>query len=99
VRTEPTSSAKASKKNSGFALAAAKYGNSGVMTFLVNHQVAVFQKNLGASTARTAAGMTAYNPDNTWQRVTDAGAPPSGAEVNEVKERSPCSEMIRGQQQ
>jgi hypothetical protein len=65
----------------GFALVAypAEYGNSGVMTFLVNHQGIVFEKDLGASTARVAGGMTAFNPDNTWQRVTNAGVPQTGA--------------------
>ena len=44
----------------GFALVAypAEYGNSGVMTFVVNHQDVVFQKDLGLSTARVAGAMT-----------------------------------------
>lgn len=55
----------------GFALVAypATYGNSGVMTFLVNHKGEVFQKDLGANTARIASRMTAFNPDRTWSRV------------------------------
>ena len=65
----------------GFALVAypAEYMNSGVMTFLVNHQGNVYEKDLGPNTARIAAGMTAFNPDNTWRRVTDAAQPPTGA--------------------
>jgi hypothetical protein len=65
----------------GFALVAypAEYKNSGVMTFLVNHQGNVYEKDLGRNTARIAAGMTAFNPDNTWRRVTDAAQPPTGA--------------------
>ena len=57
----------------GFALVAypAEYRNSGVMTFLVNHQGDIYEKDLGPNTARIASGMTAFNPDNTWQRVTD----------------------------
>jgi hypothetical protein len=57
----------------GFALVAypAEYRNSGVMTFLVNHQGNIYEKDLGPNTARIASGMTAFNPDNTWQRVTD----------------------------
>jgi hypothetical protein len=62
----------------GFALVAypAEYRNSGVMTFLVNHQGNVYEKDLGPNTARIAAGMTAFNPDKTWRRVTDAAQPP-----------------------
>jgi hypothetical protein len=60
----------------GFALVAypAEYRNSGVMTFLVNHQGNVYEKDLGPNTARIAASMTAFNPDNTWRRVTDAAS-------------------------
>jgi Protein of unknown function (DUF2950) len=65
----------------GFALVAypAEYGNSGIMTFLVNHQGNVYEKDLGPNTARIAAGMTAFNPDNTWRRVTDTTQPSTGA--------------------
>jgi hypothetical protein len=58
----------------GFALVAypAQYGNSGVMTFLVNHQGTVYEKDLGPQTPGIAAGMTAFNPDGTWQRVSEA---------------------------
>jgi DUF2950 family protein len=65
----------------GFALVAypAEYRNSGVMTFLVNHQGNVYEKDLGPDTARIAAGMTAFNPDSTWRRVADAAQPPTEA--------------------
>ncbi len=55
----------------GFALIAtpAEYGNSGVMTFIVNHDGAVFQKDLGPETSRLAANVTAFNPDATWRKV------------------------------
>jgi hypothetical protein len=55
----------------GFALVAfpAQYGNSGVMTFIVNHQGKVFQKNLGTNTASIASAMKEYNPDKTWTEV------------------------------
>lgn len=61
----------------GFALVAypAEYGNSGVMTFVVNHQGVVFQKNLGAATANVAERMTTFNPDQTWQRVEGQAIP------------------------
>ena len=45
------------------------YGNSGVMTFLVNHTGTIFQKDLGESTARIASRMTTFNPDHTWKKV------------------------------
>jgi hypothetical protein len=58
----------------GFALVAypAEYRNSGVMTFLVNHRGDVYEKDLGPNTARIAGGITAFNPDNTWRRVTES---------------------------
>jgi len=65
----------------GYALVAypAAYRNSGIMTFLVNHQGDVYQKDLGPNTAGIAAGMTAFNPDSTWQRVTDTAQLGAGA--------------------
>ena len=65
----------------GFALVAypAEYGNSGVMTFVVSHRGTVFEKDLGPNTARIAGGMTAFNPDSTWQQVSEPEA--SGAGV------------------
>jgi hypothetical protein len=55
----------------GFGLVAypAEYGNSGVMTFLVNHTGVVYQKNLGPDTARRVVRLTSYNPDKTWEKV------------------------------
>jgi DUF2950 family protein len=55
----------------GFAVVAypAEYGNSGVMTFIVNHDGKVFEKNLGPSSASIAKGMKEYNPDKTWTAV------------------------------
>jgi Protein of unknown function (DUF2950) len=52
----------------GFALVAwpAEWGNTGVMTFIVNQQGKVYQKNLGPKTAKIAQGMTAFDPDDTW---------------------------------
>ena len=58
----------------GFGLVAypAEYGNSGVMTFIVNHSGVVYQKDLGPNTARIASRMTAFDPDPTWRKVPDA---------------------------
>ena len=66
----------------GFALVAwpAEYGNSGVMTFAVNHQGTVYQKDLGSETARVASSMTSFNPDTTWQRVDEDGKVQSGGD-------------------
>ena len=57
----------------GFALVGwpAKYGSSGVMTFLVSHQGKVHQKDLGPDTQQLARQITEYNPDATCKRVTD----------------------------
>ena len=58
----------------GFALIAypASYGNSGVMTFMVNHDGVVYEKNLGRDTASIAGKMTRFDPDKTWKRSADA---------------------------
>ena len=55
----------------GYALVAYpdKWGSSGVMTFIVNQQGRVYEKNLGANTAKVAGAMTEYDPDPTWKRV------------------------------
>lgn len=55
----------------GFALVAwpAEWSNTGVMTFIVNQQGKVFQKNLGPDTAEIARAMTTYDPDDTWMAV------------------------------
>ena len=54
----------------GFALVAypARHGNSGVMTFLVNHDGVVYEKNLGPDTAAIAQKITRFNPDDGWKR-------------------------------
>ncbi len=56
----------------GFALVAwpAEWGNSGVMTFIVNQQGKVYEKNLGPKTARLAQAMTTYDPDASWKETT-----------------------------
>jgi hypothetical protein len=53
----------------GFALIAypATYGDSGVMTFIVNQSGIVFEKNLGTSTSRIAQQITQYDPDSSWR--------------------------------
>ncbi|MGB9119061.1 MAG: DUF2950 domain-containing protein [Candidatus Angelobacter sp.] len=57
----------------GYALIAYpdKWGSSGVMTFIVNQQGRVYQKNLGADTAKIAAEIKEYDPDSTWKLVNE----------------------------
>jgi|KBSMisStandDraft_5_1062788.scaffolds.fasta_scaffold231704_2 hypothetical protein len=55
----------------GFGLVAypARYGSSGIMTFIVNQDRVVYQKDLGKDTLSLAANMTEYNPDSSWTSV------------------------------
>jgi Protein of unknown function (DUF2950) len=55
----------------GFAMVAypARYGASGVMTFVVNQNGVVYQKDLGRNTAKAAAAMKLYNPDKSWTKI------------------------------
>lgn len=57
----------------GHALVAypARWGVSGVMTFVVNQRGRVYQKNLGPKTAEIARKMKTYNPDQTWKLVAE----------------------------
>ncbi len=52
----------------GFAAVAwpAEYGSSGIMTFIVNHDGVVYEKDLGKMTARIAGAMSKYDPDDDW---------------------------------
>jgi Protein of unknown function (DUF2950) len=61
----------------GFGLVAypAEYGNSGIMTFIINNDGDVFQKDLGERTERIASRMTSFNPDHTWQKIVDTEMP------------------------
>ncbi|MDD3845382.1 MAG: DUF2950 domain-containing protein [Syntrophorhabdaceae bacterium] len=55
----------------GFALVAhpARYGMTGVMTFIVNQDGVVYEKDLGRNTGRAAGSIKAFDPDNSWKRV------------------------------
>jgi hypothetical protein len=55
----------------GFAAIAypAKYGVSGVMTFVVNHDATVYQKNLGKNTPASALKMRSFSPDSSWTKA------------------------------
>jgi hypothetical protein len=55
----------------GFAFVAypAEYGNSGVMTFMINQDGVLLQRDLGKTTTETATAMTEFDPDNSWSVV------------------------------
>jgi hypothetical protein len=56
----------------GFAVVAypAEYGVSGIMTFIVNQQGRVYEKDLGEDTEKVASELTVYDPDKTWKPVS-----------------------------
>ncbi|MDI9237963.1 DUF2950 domain-containing protein [Lysobacter sp. LF1] len=60
--------------NRGFALVAwpAKYGDSGVMSFMISHEGEVFEKDLGPDGAKQAEAMAAFDPDSSWKEVDAA---------------------------
>lgn len=55
----------------GFALVAypAKYGSSGIMTFIVNQDDVIYQKDLGKNTEQIVKAMQKYDPDKTWKKA------------------------------
>jgi hypothetical protein len=57
----------------GFGLVAwpAEWGNTGIMTFIVNQEGQIYQKNLGRKSSSVASGMTTYDPDPSWTPVSD----------------------------
>jgi hypothetical protein len=57
------------KMKGGFAFAAypAEYGNSGVMTFIINQDGVLLQKDLGTTTTETVTAMNAFDPDPDWK--------------------------------
>lgn len=55
----------------GLLLWPASYGHSGVMSFMINQDGLVYEKNLGPATAEQAARLQTFNPDATWRRVDD----------------------------
>ncbi len=63
------------RMRAGFALVAwpIRYGDTGVMSFIVSHDGAVYEKDLGPDTDAVARAMTRFNPDSGWQKVTVPG--------------------------
>lgn len=55
----------------GFAFVAypAEYGNSGIMTFIINQNGVLYQKDIGKNTKEVASAMTEFDPDKTWAPV------------------------------
>ena len=55
----------------GFAMVAypADHGHTGVMTFIVNHNGQVFEKDLGPNSAKVGAALTSFNPGAGWKKV------------------------------
>ncbi len=62
-----------SKMTDGFAFVAypAEYRSSGVMTFIVNEDGVVYQKDLGRKTDVLAKAMKEYNPNSSWQKAEE----------------------------
>jgi hypothetical protein len=59
------------RQSGGFALLAypAKYGTSGIMTFVVNQDGVIYQKDLGDDTEKAVTGITTFNPDQSWSEI------------------------------
>ena len=59
------------RMKNGFALVAwpARYGETGIMTFLVNHDGVVYEKDLGSKSTAIASAMTRFDPDSTWKAM------------------------------
>src|SRR5215468_9747736 len=57
----------------GFGLVAypAEYGNSGIMTFIINNDGDVYERDLGPRTGRIASRISEFNPDHNWRKVVD----------------------------
>ena len=55
----------------GYAMVAwpAQYGSSGIMSFIVNQNGIVYQKNMGKESSKVAASMKLFNPDTSWKKV------------------------------
>jgi Protein of unknown function (DUF2950) len=55
----------------GFALVAypAHYGSTGIMTFMINQNGTIYQKDLGKNSAKIAEGIRKFDPDKTWHKV------------------------------
>src|SRR5262245_1900044 len=82
----------------GFALVAypAQYGASGVMTFIVNHDGVVYEKNLGPNTAAIARAMKQFNPDSSWKKSATADGRPSAQTPSGSDKAAPAEPKVTG---
>jgi hypothetical protein len=64
--TRQISERKSSGGKFAFVVYPAEYGSTGAMTYLINQDGVVYEKDLGPDTVRIAKAMTRYNPDSTW---------------------------------
>ena len=57
---------------SGFAVVAwpLKYGDSGIMSFMISHDGQLYEQDLGENSAKIAQGMTTFNPDASWRKAS-----------------------------
>jgi osmotically-inducible protein OsmY len=77
----------------GFALVAwpAQYSVSGFLTFIVNQDEVVYQKDLGPDTANLAMAMTSFDPDQSWDPIRTAQEPATA----DTKPMDPNSKYLR----
>ena len=70
----------------GFGIVAypAQYGNSGIMTFITNHDGVVYERDLGADTARIAQAMPGFDPGPEWTKAVDSSEPIQSAPQGEA---------------
>ncbi len=70
----------------GFAVLAypVEYGESGVMTFIVNHDGIVYQRDLGKGTEEEAVQIKLFNPDKSWTRVANSDVQMLPAEASDA---------------
>jgi len=59
------------RMRAGFALVAwpVRYGDTGVMSFMINHAGVVYEKDLGPNTGALANAMTSFDPGEGWRKV------------------------------
>jgi hypothetical protein len=55
----------------GYAMVAypSQYGETGVMTFIINHNGKIYEKNLGKNSKSIGEKMLSFNPDKSWKEV------------------------------